>query len=280
MDWRFAAAILARAVSWATPMSRRPSPPAPLRKRKTLERVLSRAGACSRTVARSWIAQGRVRVEGRIARDPELWVDAERERILVDGKPLRAAKKLYCAFHKPKGVLTSASDPQGRRTVYDLLGDLEGWVFSVGRLDRDSSGLLLLTNDTELAERVLDPRSHLPKRYRVETSTRLTDEQLDRLRRGPELADGPTRPAKVERVRDFANRSVIEIEITEGRNRQVRRMLQAVGGRARELRRLAVGPIELGPLASGAHRALTARELAGLRSALAGRRPGGAAEIE
>ena len=110
---------------------------------------------------------GRVRVEGRAVREPETWVDAARERVELDGRPVRAARPLYVVLNKPKGFLTSFGDPQGRRTVYDLLGSVPAWVFPVGRLDRDTSGLLLLTNDTELSERVASPACGLVKRYRV-----------------------------------------------------------------------------------------------------------------
>jgi pseudouridine synthase len=232
--------------------------------RRTLERVLSRAGFCSRTVARQLIESARVHVNGRAVRDPDEWIDPERDDVRVDGRPLRAARPTYLALNKPKGVLTSFGDPRGRRTVYDLLGEKSAWLVPIGRLDRDSSGLLLLTNDTDFAERIASPASKIVKTYRVETSTRITDDDLERLRAGVELDDGPARPERVERVRDFAQRSVLSIELTEGRNREVRRMLQAIGSRARELRRTRIGPIELGKLRSGATRPLTRAELAAL----------------
>jgi 23S rRNA pseudouridine2605 synthase len=238
------------------------------RGRKTLQRVLSRAGVCSRTEACALVAAGRVTVGGRVVRDPETWVDERGTDVAIDGAPVGAAAPLHILLHKPKDCVTTASDPQGRRTVYDLLRGVPGWVAPVGRLDRDTSGLLLLTNDTALADAVTDPSSHLPKTYRVKAATLLSEEQLDALRRGVRLSDGATRPALVERLRDGSHRSFIALTITEGRNRQVRRMLEAVGSRVLELRRTAIGPLALQGLPAGRHRALTAAELSALRLAL------------
>src|SRR5690242_5868271 len=136
--------------------------------RKTLDRALSRAGVCSRVVARQWIAAGRVSVNRRPALGAEQWVDLRRDEIRVDGKRVVEEERLYFALHKPKGFLTSRGDPDERRTVYDLLGELHAWVVPVGRLDRDTSGLLLLTNDTDWAERVTSPARHVPKTYRAQ----------------------------------------------------------------------------------------------------------------
>lgn len=239
-----------------------------MQRARTLDRLLSRQGLCSRSVAGRWIAAGRVQVNGRVERRPGAWIDPEADEVALDGRPLQGARKLYLALHKPKGYLTSFGDPRGLRTVYDLLGDVEAWVFPVGRLDRDTSGLLLLTNDTDLGERVTNPAFGLVKRYRVTTKTRVAKEELERLRRGPVLSDGPTRPARAELVGHRGSTSVVELEISEGRNRQVRRMFQAVGRPVKELRRLAIGPLELGELPSGRWRELGAGELRRLCSAL------------
>ena len=247
----------------------RREPAHPAGERRTLDRLLSRLGLCSRTVAAELVRAGRVRVAGRIVREPATWVDPVRERVELDGRAVRAAAPLYLALHKPKGFVTSFGDPRGRRTVYDLLAGASAWVFPVGRLDRDTSGLLLLTNDTELAERVTNPATGLVKRYRVTTKTRVDESELARLERGLVLDDGPTRPARAVRIGDRGPTSVVELELTEGRNRQVRRMFLALGRPVKELRRVAVGPIELGALASGAWRALTAAELRVLRRELA-----------
>ncbi len=236
--------------------------------RRTLDRLLSRFGLCSRTVATELVRAGRVRVDGRVVRNPETWVEPERARVELDGRPVRAARPLHLVLNKPKGFLTSFGDPRERRTVYDLLAEVPAWVFPVGRLDRDTSGLLLLTNDTELSERVSNPESGLWKRYRVTTKARVEQAELARLEQGLVLDDGPTRPARATLIGHRGPTSVVELELHEGRNRQVRRMFLALGRPVKELRRVAIGPLELGALASGRWRALTAAELRALRAAL------------
>lgn len=231
---------------------------------KTLDRALSKLGFCSRTEAAEWIQAGRVRVNGRVQTDPEVWVDLEKDRITVDGRPLVASRKIYLLLYKPKGYLTTWRDPQGRPTVYDLLGNIRQWIFPVGRLDLDTSGLLLMTNDSEFAERITNPDYHVPKTYLVKASTLLSDEQLAALRHGVELKDGRTRPAEVIRLRDSGGRTFFEITITEGRNRQVRRMVEAVGSKVLKLVRTAIGPIRIGGLEIGKWRALTPAELQAL----------------
>ena len=153
---------------------------------KTLERVLSKAGAGSRVDARGWIRAGRVKVNGQVVRDPDTWIDMQRDRVRLDGKPLQARDRVYLLLYKPTGYLTTYRDPKGRPTVYDLIADVGTFVSPVGRLDLDTSGLLLMTNDNQLAERVTNPESHVPKTYLAKASMRLTDEQLQRLRDGAE----------------------------------------------------------------------------------------------
>jgi len=228
---------------------------------KTLDRVLSKAGLGSRTEARQWIAAGRVALNGKIVRNAETWVDFEHDRIVFDGRPLRARRKIYLLLYKPKGYLTTYKDPHGRPTVYDLIRDLDEWVFPVGRLDQDTSGLLILTNDTQFGDFITSPESKVPKTYLVKSSTLLSDEQLDRLRSGIELADGATRPAIVNRVRDAGRYSFFEITITEGRNRQVRRMVEALGAKVLKLVRTRIGPIGIGALEIGKRRELTSAEV-------------------
>jgi 23S rRNA pseudouridine2605 synthase len=237
-------------------------------KPKTLDRVLSQAGIASRTEARSWIVAGRVAVNGKTSRSPDVWVDLKRDRVTVDGHAITAREKLYLLLNKPKGYLTSYKDPEGRRTVYDLLPEAREWIFPVGRLDLDTSGLLILTNDTAFGDFITSPESKVPKTYLVKSSVLLTDAQLDQLRQGIELTDGPTRPAVVSRVRESAKYTFFEITITEGRNRQVRRMVEAVGAKVLKLVRTAIGGIEIGGLEIGKHRMLTREEvktLAGLK---------------
>jgi pseudouridine synthase len=239
----------------------------------TLDRAFSKAGWGSRTQARGWIEAGKVRVNGKTVFNPDHWVDLARDRIALDGKPLRATAGLYILLNKPKGILTTRSDPGGRPTVYDLIGDVDGWLSPVGRLDLETSGLLILTNDTAFADRVSSPRHKVPKTYRVKTADALSEEQLGRLRQGVELRDGPTRPATAIRLRDGPGYTYLEMTITEGRNRQVRRMIEAVGSKVRKLVRTAIGPIAMRGLASGQWRPLTPAEVAALGGGTSADRP-------
>jgi pseudouridine synthase len=233
---------------------------------KTLERVLSKAGVGSRTEARGWIAAGRVTVNGKVARDPDQWIDMERDGVRFDDRPLEVRQRLYVLLYKPTGYLTTYKDRDGRPTVYDLVADVGTFLSPVGRLDLDTSGLLLMTNDNQLAERVTNPESHVPKTYLVKASAVLSDEQLQQLRDGVELSDGPTRPAAVRRVRDSARYTHFEITLTEGRNRQVRRMVEALGARVLQLVRVRIGPIAIGTLPIGRWRLLTPAEVAALKN--------------
>lgn len=244
-------------------------PPPGNRRLKTLERVLSKAGVGSRTEARSWIGARRVKVNGRVVENPDAWVDLDRDRVTFDDKPLQRLTPVYLLLYKPKGYLTTYRDPEGRPTIYDLLPERERYLFPVGRLDLDTSGLLILTNDTQFAERLTNPDYHVPKTYLVKASRHLTDDDLDALRRGIELNDGPTRPAVVERVRDSGGKTVFSITITEGRNRQVRRMTEALGAKVLKLVRTAIGSIAIGDLAIGKTRALTPAEVRALSTAFA-----------
>jgi pseudouridine synthase len=242
-------------------MATRPSSREKKRPLKTLERVISKAGLGSRTEARRWIAAGRVCVNGRKIQTPDYWVDFARDRVTLDDKPVHAGKKIYLLLYKPKGYLTAYKDPDGRPTVYDLMSAVDQWVFPVGRLDLDTSGLLILTNDSQFAERLTNPVHKAPKTYQVKASTLLNDEQLDNLRRGVTLNDGLTRPAIIKRLRDSAKYTHLEITLTEGRNRQVRRMLEAVGSKVLKLVRIAIGPVRIGDLPIGKHRLLTEEEI-------------------
>ena len=238
--------------------------PAEARPLKTLERVLSKAGLGSRTDARGWIGGGRVAVNGKTTLNPDQWVDSKRDRITLDGKAFRSAAKAYILLYKPKGYLTTRRDPEGRPTVYHLTGDAGMWLSPVGRLDLDTSGLLLMTNDTDFAEHITNPEHKAPKTYLLKAATLLSDEQMDRLRRGIDLSDGPTRPAEVQRLRDSGKHTFLEMTITEGRNRQVRRMIDAVGSKVLKLVRTAIGPIRIGELQIGKWRPLTEAEVRAL----------------
>jgi pseudouridine synthase len=234
--------------------------------------VISKAGLGSRTQARSWIHEGRVRVNGRVTENPDQWIDFDRDQILFDEKPLAAKNNVYILLYKPTGYITTFKDPEGRPTVYDLIAHIDSFVSPVGRLDLDTSGLLILTNDTQFAERLTNPDHKIPKTYLVKCTGPVSDEAIDRLRHGVELSDGVTRPAEVKRVRDSGKYSHLEIRIGEGRNRQVRRMVEAIGSKVMKLVRTAIGPIQIGELKIGTWRLLDEREI----DALSGRkmRPG------
>jgi len=232
-----------------------------VKKLKTLERVLAKAGLGSRTDARKWIGAGRIRVNGILIQTPDHRVDLERDQVMLDGKPVRAGRKIYLLLYKPKGYITSYKDPEGRPTVYDLIQSVGQWVVPVGRLDQDTSGLLLLTNDTHFAELVTNPDYKIPKTYLVKTSMRLGDDQLEQLRKGVMLKDGPTQPAIVQRVRDSGKYTFLEITIREGRNRQVRRMIEAIGSKVLKLVRTEIGGLRIGDLPIGTYRELLPAEV-------------------
>lgn len=231
---------------------------------KTLERVLSKAGLGSRTEARKWIGAGRVKVNGKLIQSPDHWVDMARDKVTLDNKLVQQSEKIYLLLYKPTGYITTFKDPEGRPTIYDLIQDAGRWVVPVGRLDRDSSGLLLLTSDTRFAERITNPDYKVSKTYLVKASTLLNDEQLQKLRDGVSLSDGPTQPAQVSRIRDSAKYSFVEITIREGRNRQVRRMLEAIGSKVLKLVRTQIGSLRIGDLPIGRYRELTRAEIASL----------------
>lgn len=234
---------------------------------KTLDRILSKAGLGSRTEARFWIKVGRVKVNGKMIKDPDYWVNLSTDHVTFDGKPVDVddVKRVYIVLNKPRGYLTTYKDPEGRQTVYALLEDIKDFLVPVGRLDLETSGLLLMTNDTQFAEYVTNPKSKSPKTYLVKASTLLTDEHLERLRNGVDLSDGPTLSAIVTRVRDSEKYTHLEITITEGRNRQVRRMLEAVDSKVLKLVRVAIGKVQIDGLPIGKWRALTPEEVHELR---------------
>jgi pseudouridine synthase len=236
-------------------------------KTKTLDRVISKAGLGSRTQARSWIHARRVTVNGKVVENPDLWIDFDQDKVLFDGKPLAAKQDIYILLYKPTGYITTFKDPDGRPTVYDLISDVDSFLSPVGRLDLDTSGLLILTNDTQFAEKLTNPDHKVPKTYLVKCSTLVSDEALDQLRKGVELSDGPTKPAEVKRVRDSEKYSHIEITITEGRNRQVRRMVEAIGSKVLKLVRTQIGSIRIGDLKIGTWRYLTPEEIRRLPAA-------------
>jgi 23S rRNA pseudouridine2605 synthase len=230
----------------------------------SLARALSKFGVCSRTQAVGLIEAGRVSVDGQVVRRGDRRLDPARSKVRVDGQVVgdRAAR-LTLALHKPVGYITSRSDPGGRATVYDLLGDVGRWVFPVGRLDRDSSGLLLLTNDHRLGHLLTDPASHLPKAYHVRVRGVPGPEALRVLREGAPLGRGEVARSAEVRVMGSARGggSWLEIVLTEGKNRQVRRMCAGVGHEVLDLVRVRVGGLELGDLAPREWRRLSAGDI-------------------
>jgi pseudouridine synthase len=232
----------------------------------TLERVLSRLGLASRTAARQAILAGRLKVNGRVVRNPNLWVRPDQTTLHLDGQRLKPARKTYLLLYKPKGVITSHGDPRGRKTVYEYLGDIGKWVSPVGRLDKDTSGLLLLTNDTEFADHVTNPSSKVPKTYLVKTSGILSEEIVAKLNAGVEMKRGDwASPLSVRRVEDRGKHTWLEVVLAEGKNREVRRMIEAVGFRVLKLVRTGLGPLTLAGLEIGKWRELTPSEVAALR---------------
>lgn len=244
-----------------------PAPTGALSGPVSLARALSKFGVCSRSEAARWIEAGRVEVGGRVVRFPAVRIDPRRDEVRVDGRRVGDdTARLVLVFHKPAGYITSRGDPGGRPTVYDLLGDVGQWVFPVGRLDRDTSGLLVLTNDHRLGQTLTDPEAHVPKRYHARVRGVPDPEALRALREGVPLGDGTSsRPAGVRALGTTQDGATwIEVVLTEGKNRQVRRMCAAVGHEVEELARVAVGGLELGALAPGEWRELTPPEIARL----------------
>lgn len=230
-----------------------------------LVKFLAHGGVASRRKAEAIIAKGVVTVAGEVVTDPARNVEAG-DDVRVNGAPVAAEAHEVWAVNKPEGVVSTAREPGGRPAVVELV-ETEARLYPVGRLDADSSGLLLLTNDGELANRLTHPRYEVPKTYRARLQAPIVDRDLERLRGGVTLEDGPTGPAKIRRLGERE----IEVTLREGRNRQVRRMLEAVGNEVVGLRRVAFGPLRLGGLKVGQARRLSDDEIALLRAAAAGR---------
>lgn len=228
-----------------------------------LQKVLAECGLGSRRRCEELIEAGRVRVNGRKARLGDR-VNPERDRVTVDGIPLQPkGEKKYILLNKPAGYITTVRDTRGRATVMDLIHE-EGRLFPVGRLDKDTRGLLLLTNDGYLAQRLLHPSMGVEKTYLVRAEGYLTMQGLTRLRKGIRLEEGMTAPAKVRVLARKGNQCLLEFTIHEGKKRQIRRMCAAVGLRVLDLVRTRFGPLDLHELAEGSYRHLTSREIAKL----------------
>ncbi len=227
----------------------------------TLERALSKLGIASRSEARELIRAGRVAVDGRTETDPLLEVVPERIRVEIDGGPVRRAEPLTILLHKPRGLVTTRSDPEGRPTVYSCLEGLDAHVVPVGRLDAATSGLLLLTNDTRFADWVTDPHNEVPRVYVVTVRGELTDETARHLEEGIEDA-GERLAARRITVRKRSRREThLIVELTEGKNREIRRLFAAGGHEVTRLKRISFGELELGELAVGKWRVLSTEEI-------------------
>lgn len=233
-----------------------------------LQKVMAGAGVGSRRACEEMIKASRVQVNGELAYLGQK-VDPNKDRIVVDGKPLgQKEAKRYFILNKPFGYITTAKDQFGRKSVLDLLPKVAERVYPVGRLDYDSEGLVLLTNDGELAYQIMHPKFELPKTYLVQLAGKITMDAVYRLRTGLVLEDGPTRPAEVQIIKSEPERTVLRLTISEGRNRQVRRMCKTLGYDVQRLTRVGIGPVKMGGLAPGEYRALTAKELKELERAV------------
>jgi 23S rRNA pseudouridine2605 synthase len=248
--------------------------PASAERRVGLARALSKLGICSRSQAAEWIVAGHVKLSGAVTRNPEAFVRLGLDRIEVDGQPVGAKEKIYLVLNKERGVVTTASDEKGRATVYDSLpaslrGPAAPWIAPVGRLDKASEGLLLMTNDSEWAARITAPESHLDKIYHVQIAAVADDKLLDALQRGVENRGELLLVKRASLLRTGGKNSWIEMVLDEGKNRQIRRMLESLGIEVLRLVRVSIGPLGLGDLPRGGNRPLTAQEKSSLDRALA-----------
>ncbi|HVW00018.1 MAG TPA: pseudouridine synthase [Planctomycetaceae bacterium] len=265
------------------PRGRRPSSPRPSPKRPAapaeaaadapgairLQKVLAAAGVGSRRHCEELIAAGRVQVDGRPVRQLGVRVDPDRQQILLDGTPIAAEKRVYYMVNKPTGFVSTNRDPQGRRRVIDLFPRSRERLFTVGRLDEASQGLMVVTNDGELANQLAHPRFGVAKTYRVQVAGVPTPEELQLLRTGIEFTEGIFKVAAVRRLKAFGKSAWLEIVLTEGQNREIRRLLAKIEHKVIRLERVAFGPLRLRGLSTGAFRPLTKGEIEALREAVA-----------
>jgi 23S rRNA pseudouridine2605 synthase len=229
-----------------------------------LQKFLSNAGVASRRKAEELIREGRVTVNGSAVTELGTRVDPEHDRVAVDERAIQPAKSVWIAVHKPAGYLTSRGDPHGRPTIYDLLPVAHRGLFYVGRLDYETEGLVLLTNNGDLAHRLQHPRYHVPRVYELVVYDDLPPAAIERLLQGVQLEDGPAHFLDVRVLKRSARETSLRVTLAEGRKREVRRMLAALGYTVRRLQRIRYGPITLGSLAAGKWRSLTAEEIRAL----------------
>ncbi len=226
-----------------------------------IQKIIARAGICSRRKAEEYIAAGRVTVDGKLVTQPGTKVDPELARISVDGKPVRLEEKVYILLNKPTGYVTTMSDPQGRPIVTDLLSGIKHRIFPVGRLDLDSEGALILTNDGALANKIIHPRYEVNKTYEATIQGFPEPEGMKQLEQGILLEGQKTWPAKLKILGRQKGTTTIEVIIHEGKKRQVRKMFQAIGHHVLRLKRTAYGRLRLGTLGRGQHRFLNKNDI-------------------
>jgi 23S rRNA pseudouridine2605 synthase len=245
-----------------------------------LARAISKLGYCSRSRAAELIAAGCVKWNGTIRRDPETPVHLGKDRIEIDGQLVSRSSKIYLALNKPRGIVTTATDEKGRETVYSFLPQHLPWLAPVGRLDKASEGLLLLTNDSEWAARITAPETHLDKTYHVQIDAIADGTLLQQLRNGIRATDGEILRVKIASVlRQGEHNSWLEIVLDEGKNRHIRRMLEALKIEVLRLVRVAIGPLALSDLAKGATRLLEEKEKQALDRAMQSRNPEPASSV-
>ena len=237
----------------------------PVASMERIQKILARGGIASRRAAEQLITAGRVRVNGRIVTELGAKADPRRDRVEVDGKRVVAEQAVYIVLHKPRGVVSTMSDPEGRPTVRELLTEAGGRVFPIGRLDFATSGILLCTNDGEMSDGLLHPRKEVPKTYVVKVRGLMTPDDLDVWRNGVRLEDGMTLPAQAKMLRHEGDKTWIELTIKEGRNQQIRRMGEATRFPVMRLARVSFAGIDLEGLAPGRWRSMTRDELMQLK---------------
>ena len=219
-------------------------------------------GVASRTVACDLIKAGQVKIGQKTIQNPEFKVEIPVQNLLVNNRPVKKIQKVYYMMHKPKGVVTTRSDEKGRKTIYDFLTDELPWIFPVGRLDKETSGLLFLTNDTDWGDQIASPAHKIPKTYHVKLDKDVSNDELNRLRTGLKVSDDLTYlPVKVEKIRENSKTCWVEITLMEGKNRQIRKMFEHLNRQVENLVRIKIGKLVLGTLKPGEIRSILPHEI-------------------